>query len=101
MTLQIFLMIVGGITLLALAGLAVIAAIAGIKDLIDALKYRHYIKHRFDKPPTAKCYCVDCSYHDDETKRCYRFGEITKEYRCTADNWFCWEADPKRKEVDV
>lgn len=66
-----------------------------IRVLVDKLKRRHYLKHRFDKPPTAECYCIDCKYHDDETKRCWRFGETTKEYRCTADNWFCWEATPR------
>ena len=25
-------------------------------------------------------------------------GETTKEYRCTADNWFCLEAYPCEKE---
>ena len=67
------------------------------KDWIDRLKYDYKVKHRFDKPPTAKCYCVDCRYHNDDTKQCYRFGQTTKEYRCTADYWFCWEADPRKK----
>lgn len=70
-----------------------------IKEAIHTLKWRYKYKHRFDKPPTAKCYCVDCEYHNNETNQCYRFGETTKEYRCTADNWFCWEAEPVEKGV--
>ena len=71
-----------------------IALIDWIKGAIRQAKVKYYIKHRFDKPPTAKCYCIDCKHHDRDTKRCYRFGQTTKEYRCTADEWFCWEADP-------
>ena len=66
----------------------------GFGELIDRWKRNYQIKHRFDKPPTAACYCVDCRYHNNKSKVCYRFGETTKEYRCTADEWFCWEADP-------
>lgn len=68
------------------------------KEWIIRLKYDYKVKHRFDKPPTAKCYCIDCTHHDDHTKQCYRFGQTTKEYRCTADCWFCWEANPRKKE---
>ena len=31
-------------------------------DTSDSLKY----KHRFNKPPTAKCYCKDCIYHEKD-----------------------------------
>ena len=87
----------------AIASLAVIVGMLAfawmyLEEFIDNAKYKYRYKHRFDKPPTAKCYCVDCRYHDNETGRCYRFGETTKEYRCTADNWFCWEAYPCEKE---
>lgn len=71
-----------------------------IKDGIHRFKWHYKYKHRFDKPPTAKCYCRDCKYHRSETNQCYRFGETTKEYRCTADNWFCWEAEPIEKKED-
>ena len=67
-----------------------------IEKQIDDAKRKYRQKHRFDKPPTAKCYCIDCIHHDNETKRCYRF-EIKKGYQCTADNWFCWEAEPRKE----
>lgn len=89
--------IVGGACLLAMAVAAVVIGGQLLLDWIGTLKHQYRYKHRFDKPPTAKCYCIDCVYHSDDTGRCWRFGETTKEYRCTADNWFCWEAEPRKK----
>ena len=60
---------------------------------IDRLKYRYEIKHRFDKPPTAKCYCRDCVRHDSKTNRCYKFDGWY-----TAPSWFCWDADPRKED---
>ncbi len=74
--------------LIVLYALAYIA-VEAVKDLIDHLKYQHRIKHRFDKPPTAKCYCKDCRWHYHDG-RCDKF-----ETWLTADNWFCWDAEPK------
>ena len=65
-----------------------------IKDLFHTLKIKYIIKHRFDKPPTAKCYCQDCVRHNNESNKCYKFDGWY-----TADDWFCWDAEP-RKEVD-
>ena len=96
MILKEILMLIGAVASFMIIGCIVTAICAGIKELIDNLKFNYRIKHRFDKPPTAKCYCIDCKYHDKETGRCWRFGETTKEYRCTADNWFCWEAEPRK-----
>lgn len=63
-----------------------------IKEGIRNLKWRYKYKHRFDKPPTAACYCKDCKMHNSVTCRCGKFEW------CTADNWFCWDADPREKE---
>lgn len=63
-----------------------------IKELISKLKWEYKHKHRFDKPPTAKCYCRDCKLHGSETNRCCKFDWYT------ADNWFCWDAEPREKE---
>lgn len=98
MTIKDFLVLVGAISTIVFVGCIFIGIICALKELIDKLKYNYRIKHRFDKPPTAKCYCVDCKHHCKVTGRCWRFGETTKEYRRTADNWFCWEAEPRGKE---
>lgn len=58
-------------------------------EFIYKKKWEYTIKHRFDKPPTAKCYCVDCDRHDN-TARCIKFDHYT------ADNWFCWDAEPRK-----
>ena len=47
-----------------------------IAECIYAKRYEYMIKHRFDDPPLAKCYCIDCKY-------CY--GEPTK----TGGNVYC------------
>lgn len=67
-------------------------------EFIDKAKHKYRYKHRFDKPPTAKCYCIDCKYHDNETGRCSDLGEFISGYKYTADNWFCYNADPRKKE---
>ena len=87
--------IFGGVSLFVLVGFALVALWVAFTDWLSRAKYNYRVRHRFDKPPTAKCYCVDCKHHDNESMRCYRFTEC----RCTADNWFCWEAWPdKNKE---
>lgn len=62
-----------------------------LRYLLGDAKIKHKYKHRFDKPPTAKCYCRDCRYWD--SGKCDKF----REWR-TADCWFCWNAEPKDKE---
>ena len=65
-----------------------------LKDLLSTLKWKHTYKHRFDKPPTAKCYCIDCKYH----------GRIDDNTLCQLNDrhypsdWFCKDAKPKSKE---
>ena len=93
-----FLKWLGVVFLCVIAGCLFIGIYCAVCELIDKLKREYQYKHRFDKSPTARCYCIDCKYHSDETNRCYRFGETTKEYRCTADDWFWWEATPKGEE---
>lgn len=61
-----------------------------IKEGISKAKWKYLYKHRFDKPPIAECYCKDCKKHDFKTNRCYKFEGVY-----TADNWFCWDAEPK------
>lgn len=59
---------------------------------IEELKYDYKVKHRFDKPPIANCYCIDCKFYNRENERCYRLNQNT------ADSWFCWNAERKRVE---
>lgn len=69
--------------------------ISALKDFIHKLKWKYTYKHRFDKPPTAKCYCKDCTYHAKDNC-CSSFSVIAGATYYTADNWFCWKADPRK-----
>lgn len=91
-----FLMIMGVIALFVLAALAVIFLTDGIGILIENLKLKYRQKHRFDKAPTAKCYCIDCVYHNNETGLCCKF----ETWWNTADNWFCWNAEARKTEEE-
>ena len=55
-------------------------------------KREYQYKHRFDKPPKAKCYCIDCARRDEEG-RCYELN------RWVSDDNFCWDAEPRICEV--
>lgn len=87
---------IGVVALFAAAFTVAMISIDRIKDAVDCAKRKYEYKHRFDKPPTAACYCIDCKYHNNETGECYRFEKCN--LKCTADNWFCWCAIPRAKE---
>lgn len=63
-----------------------------IHEAIWIYKY----KHRFDKPPTAACYCIDCKFHGDDVDltRCTNRKDVVLQ---TADEWFCQAAEPKER----
>lgn len=91
-----FLMIMGVIASFVLVLLVIMNVIYWLKTLIEKLTLKYKQKHRFDKPPTAKCYCVDCVYHNNETGLCCKFETWN-----TADNWFCWNAEPRKTEEKI
>lgn len=93
-----FLMVIGAASLIGFGILLLTFAWEGITELISNLKRNYRYKHRFDKSPTAKCYCVDCVHHNNKTGRCYRFHEDST--RLTADCWFCYAAEPRKKESE-
>ena len=75
-----------GVVFLALL-IASIAATVGERTRRKLKEYEY--KHRFDKPPTAECYCVDCWYRDNKNSKCGRHNELY-----VADDWFCKDAMP-------
>ena len=85
------LMLLGICAFILACGVAFTVTCESIHMWIHRAKVKYAIKHRFDKPPKAKCYCVDCKRHGEDG-RCYKF-----ERWITADNWFCWDADPKER----
>lgn len=81
---------IGFFTSIAALTIITIIFIGEIKNIINHYKRKYQQKHRFDKPPTAKCYCIDCKYRT-EYEECHVLGGSFK----VADNWFCWKAEPK------
>ena len=82
----------GGMFLIGVVITALIIVIENIKYAIDKKKTHYRIKHRFDKPPTAKCYCIDCVYYIKESRRCTHFNVDH-----IFDAYFCSEANPRKK----
>lgn len=80
--------LIGLMTVLAMAFMVVVMLLELARAAIEHKRIRNIQKHRFDKPPTAKCYCIDCVLHSDDGY-CGKFDGW-----CTADNWFCWAAEP-------
>lgn len=87
---------IGAAAAVVLFSFLVAAIYYEIKEHITRLKWEYKYKHRFDKPPTAACYCKDCKRHNNESGECYKF----KGWR-TADSWFCWDANPLERDPDV
>lgn len=94
----------GGFTLIAVDLALIWFVVVWIYDSIvayrDNKRYEYILAHRFDAPPLAKCYCIDCIYYYGEPTQsgsgvyCSLFGsEIV-----IRDNSFCYRAQPKRKE---
>jgi hypothetical protein len=61
-----------------------------IAEKVKEVKWIYKRNHRFDKPPTAKCYCKDCIYYSQRNGygRC-KYGHIDQCWNI-ADSWFCW-----------
>lgn len=88
---------IGMITLIVCCVFAIILLFEGITEAIRKFKCWWIYKHRFDKPPTAKCYCIDCKWHNNESNRCYKFHADSN--RRTADTCFCSDAEPRKEMV--
>lgn len=87
---------IGLVTLTLLVGVILGLIIVTIWDRILKLIHIYKRKHRFDKPPTAKCYCKDCAYHGILMPNgCECPGR--KNYY-SPDDGFCHEAKPKERE---
>ena len=82
------LVLIGATVLLVIVLYLLIYGTLGVMLFTEKIKYNHKIKHRFDKPPAAKCYCIDCKNHIEE--RCSITGWIVP------DNYFCGSAEPRK-----
>lgn len=81
---------VGAVVIISMIAAMIFAVIYVIRQFIRERIWIYKYNHRFDKPPTAKCYCKDCYFYGDFTNR--RLCRKHKE--CFADDFFCKDADP-------
>ena len=94
-TLKSVFAVVGVIALLTVLLCVVLIIICEVGHIIEEARRQYRIKHRFNKPPTAKCYCRDCKKWEPETGKCYDHCNS----RLMADNWFCCFAEPATGEI--
>lgn len=91
---------VGILTVAGFVIMVIYCAFDALRDVVHGWRWQYKYKHRFDKPPTAACYCKDCVYHvekcSDGMGPCGWPGVI----RWTPDNGFCYEAEPRKKDID-
>ena len=85
---------VGFIVIGSVAIAMVLLLICGIKQFIEGRIWNYKYNHRFDKPPTAKCYCKDCSFYGDFTSR----SLCRKHKSFFPEDYFCKDADPCKAE---
>ena len=85
---------VGAVVIISMIVAMIFAVIYVIRQFIIERIWIYKYNHRFDKPPTAKCYCKDCSFFSDLTNR--RLCRKHKEF--VADDFFCKDADPCEAE---
>ena len=83
-----FLTFLGIVFLALLIGLIAEEISTKVRERLRKRRKEYEYKHRFDKPPTAECYCMDCLYRDNKESKCKRY-EIY-----AADDWFCKGARP-------
>lgn len=89
--------IIGGSTIIVVLAIAIMIATNDIKELIKRKKRDYQVKPMFDKPPKAKCYCVDCYYYEP-----YEAAGSTKgvclfsDNRAFDDTHFCAMAEPAK-----
>lgn len=95
---SIFLQMVGAVTLVLIISIFLEELGNNISDKIRKIKYEYKYKHRFDNPPTAKCYCIDCCHYEINSQKCFRYSNLGL---YTSDNSFCSEAVPRKHDIDI
>lgn len=61
---------------------------------LDDYRWKKKYKNRFNRSPTAECFCNDCIRYDRGENYCKRLE------RYTPDVGFCYEADPHLFDID-
>lgn len=91
-----FVLVFFGMAFFSIAGTGLIIWITEtVRKVMDHVSYIHKQKHRFDKPPIAKCYCRDCAEWQPDINKCWHSGIHTAAYE------FCFSAFPRNEERDI
>ena len=85
---------VGAVVIILMIVAVFLAVIYAIRQFIRERIWIYKYNHRFDKPPTAKCYCKDCSLYGDFTSR----SLCRKHKSHFSEDYFCKDADPCKAE---
>lgn len=96
---QLFIMLTSGVGTVCLSFFAALLcanAFDAIKGFIRRKKYEHKRKCRFDKPPIAKCYCIDCIHAQKINEDRYRCTLVKNNH--LRDDWFCADGIPREEE---
>ena len=88
---------VGVFVIIAMIVAVFLAVIYAIRQFIRERIWIYKYNHRFDKPPTAKCYCKDCSLYGDFTSR----SLCRKHKSHFSEDYFCKDADPCKTECGL
>lgn len=89
--------IIGFVVVASVIYFSITGLLEVIAEAIRKAKRRYQIKHRFDKLPTAKCYCKDCRFYDEDGVFNFeREGHCKWHDKTVNDDYFCWMADPKK-----
>ena len=90
----VVLMIAGWVFICTIFVLIGVTIRGNIDDWVAHKKYEYKRKHRFDKPPLAKCYCKDCKGFGGHGECFVHSGWYV------AQDWFCWAAEPRSTDPD-
>lgn len=81
--------LIGIIATMCVTGFLLLLITDYIKEIVYKIKRNYQYKHRFDKPPKAECYCIDCLHHNS--------NKVCDYYGYADNNSFCWRATPSKK----
>ena len=73
-------------------------AFVAIRDSIELRIKKYRDRHKFEKPPTAKCYCIACGlwYADSEERLSGRCGSWDGYHTCADE--FCARGFPRNDD---
>lgn len=84
---------VGIMTIIMLIMFSMVLICEALIEIYNNVVHNYNIKHRFDKPPKAECYCVDCVNFNPYAGRCEYYNHYT------VDGDFCSKAKPRKSDI--